>query len=596
MNAIKSIAYMLVAGMLLLPAITGCSGKINTSDDAAYTDLQTSEDSGEVKVSDLSPGAKKTLQTPTSLQFDPTKHDSEEIRSFLKFYTSEPTGRRTFEHWLENSSMYLPYVREVFAKRDLPEDLIYVPFIESGYTPRAVSRAGAKGIWQFMPQTGRRFGLQSNWFVDERFDPYKATHAAADYLTWLYDYFDDWCLALAAYNAGEGRVSRAMKKSGATNFFELASMKQDTKKKGRKLYYLPQETRHYVPKIIAVSKMMRNLEELGFTRPQGWEKKIVVESVTIPPRTDLKSLARENGLSWQEFQKYNPAFLDFGSHPDKKGIVYLPADKKQSVEKYLAGNPKPYNNYYSFYTVKKGDSWYNIAKKHKMSLSALKKYNKKTSNLIRPGQKVKVPNYGKAKKVAAKTQKPAKKKTTQKTITHTVIKGDTLWSIARQYKSKVHIIAATNNINTQKVLPLGTRLTIAVSATASAKAVSKKNITPTATSHTPYKVQVGDTFWHIARRFGATPTAIAKANGMKTTSILRPGKKLYIPVQGGQKVNRQQSEALKKQKQSTTYTVKNGDTLYDIALRFGCSPASIQKWNNLASAKIFPGDSLMLFQ
>lgn len=145
---------------------------------------------------------------------------------------------------------YLPYILSVFRRYNIPDDLIFLPFAESGFNPRAYSRAGAAGIWQFMPATARKYGLTVNWWIDERLDPFRSTIAAAKYLSDLYKMFGDWYLALAAYNAGEGKISKALRKSKMNNFFHIAKPR-----------YLRRETRMYVPKFMAILKIIRNLKK-----------------------------------------------------------------------------------------------------------------------------------------------------------------------------------------------------------------------------------------------------------------------------------------------------------------------------------------------
>lgn len=173
--------------------------------------------------------------------------------------------RPRLEQWLERSEAYMPLVRQVFAEAGLPAELAYLPFIESGYSPVALSSAGARGMWQFMPETGKRFGLACCDLVDERTDPLKSSLSAAAYLRELYLRFGDWGLALAAYNAGEGRISRLVNLTGAKDFFQLSLANQGIAPERR----LPEETLLYVPRFIAMMKIIENLDRLGF-EPPGW--------------------------------------------------------------------------------------------------------------------------------------------------------------------------------------------------------------------------------------------------------------------------------------------------------------------------------------
>lgn len=170
-------------------------------------------------------------------------------------------GRGTMSVFSRNAEPYLGYARKVFRSRGMPEELAYLALVESGYRPDAESRVGALGAWQFMPYTGMKYGLTQDWWLDERLDPYRATEAAADYLQKLYGDFRDWPTAIAAYNAGEGKMSRAKEGTGARNFYEVVERNHKLDEKAR----LRPETVQYVPRFLAMSKIMRNLPQLGFT-------------------------------------------------------------------------------------------------------------------------------------------------------------------------------------------------------------------------------------------------------------------------------------------------------------------------------------------
>lgn len=484
----------------------------------------------------LSPEEQKALESePVELQFTLDSRDTKEVQMFFKYFTHNKKGRRSFERWLERSSRYLPYVRRVFAERGLPHDLVYLPFVESGYNPHARSRAGAGGMWQFMPFTGKKYGLRVGWWVDERNDPYKATHAAADYLTKLYDDFGDWYLALAAYNAGEGRVGRALKRSGCEDFFELSKKRQNRWRRGRRLYYLPRETRYYVPKLMAVIKIVQNLEELGFKKPD-WDGEDTVASMDAPPATDLRALAKNVGLSWEQFKAYNPAFPEPGSHPKQNSTVYLPLDKEQAATAYLAGKVSKYHSYYSFYRVRRGDSWYRISRRYGVPIAVLKKYNNRRSNLLRPGQKLKIPGKGESKLTAAKLRKQRR-----------------------------------------------------------SRAASARRTRALAKSRSNYSVKRGDSLWAIAKRYHVTVGTLAKANGISRRSRLRVGQMLYIPDHSSL-AQRKSKAGAAKAKRTVTYRVRRGDTLYTIARRFGVTTKKLMDWNRLNSSKIFPGDNLKLYR
>jgi len=201
------------------------------------------------------------LNVHLNIQFRPDELGVKTIESQFALLT-QPLRPR-IERWLVHSEGRMPLVRQVLAENGLPEELAYLPFIESGFSPDALSSAGARGIWQFMPETGRRFGLACCDDADERVDPIKSSLSAAAYLRTLYRQFGDWSLAIAAYNAGEGRISRAVAETGAKDFFELARANAGMPPEKR----LATETLLYVPRFIAMTKIIKNLDCLGFERP-----------------------------------------------------------------------------------------------------------------------------------------------------------------------------------------------------------------------------------------------------------------------------------------------------------------------------------------
>ncbi len=209
----------------------------------------------------LTPGERLVLDNQGQDLFFPDHHGRRQIESQFALFTQRLRPR--LERWLERSENYLPLVQEIFTQAGLPQELAYLPFIESGYSPRALSHAGARGIWQFMPATGRRFGLACCKGTDERTNPLKSTLSAAAYLRELYLRFGDWSLALAAYNAGEGKIGRLVGKSGTKDFFQLTRINDTIAERHR----LRRETLLYVPRFIAMVKIMENLDRLGFKQP-----------------------------------------------------------------------------------------------------------------------------------------------------------------------------------------------------------------------------------------------------------------------------------------------------------------------------------------
>jgi len=478
----------------------------------------------------LTPQEEQALETEPEIHFDLDPAENKELRLYFKYFTHNSKGRRNFERWLERSAKYMPYVRKVLKDRGLPSDLAFLPFVESGFNPKAKSRAGAAGLWQFMPYTGKKFGLDRGWWVDQRLDPFKATHAAADYLSFLYEEFGDWYLALAAYNAGEGRVARALKSTGCEDFFELATKRRYVRRYGRKIHYLPRETRHYVPKFLAVLKIMHNLDSLGFKQPD-WSDANMVAEVKVPPKTDLKAMAKALDMPWDEFSDLNPAFWEPASHPERQSTIYVPVSKTQVASAYVSGDVKQYTSYYTYYRIRSGDSWYKIGRRCGIPYGVLKAYNNRSSNILRPGETIKIPGRGEANKTIAAMSSPRSTQVTD---------------------------SKTRNLAKQR---------------------------------SNYTVRNGDSLWVIAKRHGVSVPTLAQANGLSSKARLRIGQKLYIPDLSPSDAKRSLAQA-EQAKKTIAYRVRRGDTLYSIARRFGVSYKSLMAWNHMRSSRIYPGDTI----
>lgn len=244
-----------------------------------------------------------------------------EVQVYFKHYVH--SARPVVERFIRRGQPYIDYTRRVFRERGLPEELAYLAFVESGYNPVAVSRSNAVGMWQFMAPTGRQYGLQQDWWMDERRDPYRSTRAAAEYLAKLYGDFGDWHLAVAAYNAGEGKIGRALEGTQTDTFFALCRNNALLDDKAQ----LKEETRQYVPRFLAMCKIMRNADVLGF-RPaeMAEDERVLLPAVELSarPGTDLAALATKLGMSWDEFAAYNPAFRRYITPPDRYVSVYVP--------------------------------------------------------------------------------------------------------------------------------------------------------------------------------------------------------------------------------------------------------------------------------
>lgn len=387
-------------------------------------------------------------------------------------------ARPTFERFLRRAELYLPYAKQVFRERGLPEELAYIAMIESGYNPMAVSHAGAAGPWQFMPFTGKKYGLTQDWWADERHDPYKATHAAAAYFAKLHGDFKDWHLAVAAYNAGEGKIGRALEGTGAGGFFELTRMNHKLDEKAR----LKDETRQYVPRFLAVCKLMRNLDKLGFIPPDPALARRA-SSLSAAPGTDLRAAARAAGMDWAEFSAWNPAFRRHVSPEDRACALYVPEQSKENVALFLADASARGAGARQRYTVAKGDSWQRISARSGVPVGMLKRGNK--GKKLVAGAVLHIPGGGlspAAAQIARATPASVRKKQAASPPalaaggkkasaraaasggqggTYRVRQGDTMWSIARKHNVPPGNLMRLNNMDASDTLRAGAVVRIA---------------------------------------------------------------------------------------------------------------------------------------
>lgn len=431
-------------------------------------------------------------------------------------------GRDTMCSFSKRSERYLAYARKVFRSRGMPEELANLAIIESGYRPDALSRAGAAGAWQFMPQTGAHYGLVQDWWLDERLDPYKATEAAADYLQKLYNDFGDWPTAIAAYNAGEGKISRAKAGTGGKDFYEVNSLNHTLDEKTQ----LRDETRQYVPRFIAVTKIMRNLPKLGF-EPIDPESSPEVLRLKARPGTDLRDFSRACNLNWNEFSRMNQHHKRAITCTDRETFVYVPADVKDQAQKYMCTmQPASFAGWKPVKVASSKDSLEKISKRTQVPLARLQSANPGISNL-KAGQIILAPLTIRMAK--ADISQPAKSLAQVANIksgsVHQLKSGETLYAIARKYGLSAEELRRHNNIVDTGRLRAGHVLSIpkkAGSQPASAGAsgsLGKRKGT--------YTVQAKDNLWSIARRHKISVEDLKRWNNA-TIASLKPGQELIV--------------------------------------------------------------------
>jgi membrane-bound lytic murein transglycosylase D len=360
---------------------------------------------------------------------------------------------------LSRSGRYVPMIQSIFAEEGLPVDLAWIAFIESSFLPHARSPRSAHGVWQFMPRTGRQYGLKSNGVVDERSDPEKATRAAAKYLTYLHEIFGDWYLVMAAYNAGEGKILRAMEKTGARDFWQLASTSAIRK-----------QTQNYVPAFLASVLISKDPSHYGFDVVLA--PPLAFDTVRLDRPVDIHSLTHGTDIAYEDLEMLNPELRSpITPRQDEGYDLKVPPGTRESVLLAYAAAPTAKPQAFATHVAKKGDTLPRIAKKYGVSVTALASANSLTTrSKVSKGQEIMVPQKVAAASTGTKTpkvKKAAAPKTTKvaaappaKKKSYRVKDGDTLYQIAVHHGVTVAEILAINGLGGTPAIRAGDKLAI----------------------------------------------------------------------------------------------------------------------------------------
>lgn len=416
---------------------------------------------------------------------------------------------------------YLYWITKVVEDAGLPIEIALLPIVESAYYPFSYSHGAASGLWQFIPATGKLYGLKDNWWYDGRRDVLASTRAAVRYLKNLNILFDgDWLLAVAAYNSGPGRVQKAILKN---------------KKRGKPYDFwhldLPIETRGYVPRLLAVTELIKNPKLYGQTITYV-ENVPKIQPIRLDSQFDLALIAQWSGLDLDELYELNPGLKRWATPSNSSYDLLLPITKVAQFKKNLALHPKTAKVKWLRYQIKAGDNLTVIAKKYHTNINQLKSINRLSSDTIKVGQYLIVPVAQKSKGyylLSAEQKKQNSKKNGVKII-HKVAKGDSLWAIAKKYNANVGDLIKWNRIPSAKTLQIGDKLVLWLPYSLLDKDLSKiTSVGIDINRNIFYTVKSGDTLSAIARKFGTHVSALKQWNKL-SNKPLQPGQKLKIIV------------------------------------------------------------------
>ena len=582
-------------------------------------------------------------KSPFNIEYNPGLENI--IKSFLK------NRKKSFERLMAISEYYFPMFEEAFAKKNVPLEIKYLAIVESALNPKAVSRMGATGLWQFMYQTGKQYNLKIDSYIDERSDPLKASEAAAQYMANMYTIFGDWDLVLASYNSGPGNVSKAIRRSGGQqNYWNIRKN-------------LPQETQGYVPAFLATMYIYEYHKEHGIRPDRATIKHFATDTIMIKKQMSFAQISDLLDVPVTQLQVMNPSYklnvVPF--YEDQNHFLRLPKDKiavfasnedkiYAYIQREVDRRERPFQvtkaivatdtlNYTQqritlpktkYYTVRRGDNLSEIANKYDVTIADLKKWNKIRGNTVARGKSLKIftsesvvrtvkkepindkaPSEIKSDKqqVALSNVKINKEEKAKNSVlidtlssrlaTHYVVqKGDNLSNIAKKNNVSVAEIKEWNHL-VDNSIQLGTSLQI----TKNGALVNKEELTPAPKlRNLEYIVKKGDNLGTIAKKFGSSIENLKLWNNLPDLNITLGSSlivaKNEIAIVDKTVVNsfsKKENLASVSKKKEINYYVKKGDSLYSISKKYpGVTISDIKKWNDISGEDLKPGMKLKI--